>query len=187
MRIFFSSDTHYFHKNIIKYCSRPFSTVKEMNDVMVESWNSVVSDEDLAFHVGDFSLSRSTSSQDVSSIIQSLKGRKVLIRGNHDSYDDNFFLGSGFMATLDSINLGGVLLIHYPLHEAFSRKVRDSHWGEVSHVVHGHDHRKDIPEFENHFNVAVDRHNFIPVASDRAIPPGLHDSFISAAKKAFLR
>lgn len=185
MRIFFSSDTHYFHKNIIKYCGRPFASTEEMNDAMIASWNSVVSDEDLAFHVGDFSLSRSVSPQEVTSVIQRLKGKKILIRGNHDSYDDNFFLESGFKAVVDSINLGGVLLVHYPLHEAFARKVRDSHWGEVSHVVHGHDHRKDIPEFENHFNVAVDRHDFAPVVMSRVVPPHLCDGFVSSVKKAF--
>lgn len=185
MRIFFSSDTHYFHTNVIKYCERPFSTVKEMNDSMINSWNSVISDDDVAFHVGDFSLSRSASSHDVAEVISRLKGKKILIRGNHDQYDDSFFLSAGFKAVVESINLGGVLLVHYPLHEAFARKVKDSHWGEVSHVIHGHTHKRDTPEFDAHFNVAVDRHDFIPVPSTTAVPANLHDSFFSTAKLTF--
>lgn len=185
MRIFFSSDTHYFHANIIKYCERPFSTVKEMNDYMINSWNSVISDDDVAFHVGDFSLSRSATSRDVADVIDRLKGKKILIRGNHDQYDDSFFLNAGFKVVVESINLGGVLLVHYPLHEAFARKVKDSHWGEVSHVIHGHTHKKGTPELDAHFNVAVDRHEFAPVSSTSAIPANLHESFLLSVKSTF--
>ena len=185
MRVFFSSDTHYFHHNIIKYCERPFSNSSEMNRFMMESWNSVITDEDIAFHVGDFSLSRSTSPEEVAKIVRCLKGKKILIRGNHDEgYDDSFFLNAGFKVVVDSINLGGVLLIHYPLHEAFARKVRDSHWGDVSHVIHGHTHKKG-PELEAHFNVAVDRHDFLPVSADEAIPSTLQDSFFQSMKSTF--
>lgn len=53
---FFTSDTHFGHANIINLCNRPFKDVNHMNDMLVENWNSVVSDDDTVFHLGDFAL-----------------------------------------------------------------------------------------------------------------------------------
>ena len=82
MRIFFSSDTHYFHANIIKYCDRPFKTVDEMNEFMIDAWNSFVDEDDLTFHLGDFSLLRPVDSIQLRDVINRLKGKKILIKGN---------------------------------------------------------------------------------------------------------
>jgi len=59
-KVFFTSDTHFNHVNIIKYCSRPFSSVEEMNREMIARWNSVVGPEDTVFHLGDFAMGYST-------------------------------------------------------------------------------------------------------------------------------
>ena len=77
----FTSDTHFNHKNIIKYCNRPFSSVEEMNDTMISNWNQLVKPEDTIFHLGDFAFGRSES---IKSILSSLNGRKILVLGNHD-------------------------------------------------------------------------------------------------------
>lgn len=53
---FFTSDTHFGHANIINLCNRPFKDVNHMNNMLVENWNSVVSDDDTVFHLGDFAL-----------------------------------------------------------------------------------------------------------------------------------
>jgi calcineurin-like phosphoesterase family protein len=52
--IFFTSDTHFYHTNIIKYCNRPFSSVEEMNQKLIENWNNTISEHDTIFHLGDF-------------------------------------------------------------------------------------------------------------------------------------
>ena len=51
-RVFFVSDTHFFHKNIIKDCDRPFADVDEMNQFMIDRWNEAVGPDDIVIHVG---------------------------------------------------------------------------------------------------------------------------------------
>lgn len=80
-RLWFVSDTHFLHTNIIKYCERPFQDTKEMNQVLVDRWNEVVGEDDLIFCLGDFALGRE---KDCHHILQSLNGHKVLIKGNHE-------------------------------------------------------------------------------------------------------
>lgn len=78
---FFTSDTHFGHANIINLCNRPFKDVNHMNDMLVENWNSVVSDDDTVFHLGDFALGGSAV---WSNVLSRLKGKIYLILGNHD-------------------------------------------------------------------------------------------------------
>jgi calcineurin-like phosphoesterase family protein len=77
-KIFFTSDNHFGHKNIIKYCKRPFNSVKEMNEALIQKWNEVVSPEDTVYHLGDFAFG------EIDDILPRLNGKIILIRGNHD-------------------------------------------------------------------------------------------------------
>ena len=56
MATFFTSDTHFDDEHAIPYFYRPFKSVDEMNAVMVETWNSLVTDDDTVYHLGDFTL-----------------------------------------------------------------------------------------------------------------------------------
>jgi len=58
-KIFFTSDTHFSHSNIIKFCDRPFSDVNEMNTALINNWNKVVPEDGIVFHLGDFAWSGS--------------------------------------------------------------------------------------------------------------------------------
>lgn len=80
MGIYFSADLHFFHANIIKYCNRPFKTVEEMNEKLVEYWNETVAPEDTVYYLGDFSLAK----RPVELFLPRLNGTKRLICGNHD-------------------------------------------------------------------------------------------------------
>jgi calcineurin-like phosphoesterase family protein len=78
VKTFFIADTHFNHTNIIKYCSRPFSSIGEMNDILIQNWNACVSPPDVVYHLGDFGFGN------VAPILKILNGTKILIIGNHD-------------------------------------------------------------------------------------------------------
>ena len=81
MTIFFTSDTHFGHSNIIKYCKRPFKDVIQMNETIIKNWNNVVKKDDTVFHLGDFSF------RGFHTYKNKLNGNIVILKGNHD-YDD---------------------------------------------------------------------------------------------------
>jgi calcineurin-like phosphoesterase family protein len=84
MKMFFTSDTHFGHTNIIKHYNRPFSSIEEMNEEIVERWNSVVTKKDIVFHLGDIELFN-YSHVSIMDYIEKLQFYEiVLIRGNHD-------------------------------------------------------------------------------------------------------
>jgi calcineurin-like phosphoesterase family protein len=80
MATFFTSDPHYWHANIIKFCARPYADVEEMNEALVRNWNEIVRPEDTVIVVGDFSL----AFRSVETFTRRLNGRKILVAGNHD-------------------------------------------------------------------------------------------------------
>ena len=52
--LYFSSDHHFFHANVIRYCNRPFGSVQEMNEALILNWNKTVTNDDIVYHLGDF-------------------------------------------------------------------------------------------------------------------------------------
>ena len=80
-KLYFTSDLHFGHEKIIEYCNRPFSSVHEMNKALTENWNSIISDDDLVVIAGDFCLG---GKQQWEKYLSHLKGRKILVEGNHD-------------------------------------------------------------------------------------------------------
>ena len=77
---FFISDTHFGHKNIIRYCNRPFQSVEEMDEALIEKWNSKVGKLDTVYIIGDFAWNKGK----VSYFAERLNGTKILVAGNHD-------------------------------------------------------------------------------------------------------
>lgn len=82
MAVYFTSDTHYFHQNVILYSQRPFSSREEMNEALIYNWNKLVRADDEVYHLGDFSFSNDAKLKDV---LSKLNGRKKLVFGNHDN------------------------------------------------------------------------------------------------------
>jgi calcineurin-like phosphoesterase family protein len=81
MQTFFTSDTHFDDPYAIPYFQRPFKSVDEMNEVIVEGWNRVVSDEDTIYHLGDFTLE---DIRHFSKWVNRLKGNIKILPGSHD-------------------------------------------------------------------------------------------------------
>jgi len=90
MRYLFTSDQHFWHKNIINYCNRPFTSLEEMHSYMIQKWNEKVKDDDVVVIIGDFCLSQSkeapnTPNNPSPNLLSQLKGTKILIKGSHDT------------------------------------------------------------------------------------------------------
>jgi calcineurin-like phosphoesterase family protein len=177
--IFFTSDHHFGHQNIIKYCSRPFATADEMNEVMIERWNSVVAPDDIVYYLGDFSLSASLAE----TIAPKLNGKKYLIMGNHDlchpvnkkraEKGRDAYLNAGFLSLeLDGeIEIAGqkVKLHHLPYlnsNDADKYKGKYDHFrpkNEGQWLLCGHIHEK-WKQVDRMINVGVDVWDFMPVS-----------------------
>ena len=84
-KIFYTSDLHFGHSNIIKYENRPWNDVDEMKEELIARWNAKVNQNDTVYVLGDFAWKGSKASiDDINNIVKSLNGKKHLIIGNHD-------------------------------------------------------------------------------------------------------
>ena len=81
--LFFISDLHFSHANIINLANRPFKDVLEMNKTLIENWNNTVSKSDTVFILGDFCFGQASVWE---KLLRQLNGNKVLILGNHKNY-----------------------------------------------------------------------------------------------------
>lgn len=174
--LFFTSDSHFQHTNIIKYCNRPFSSVEEMNEKLIQYWNETVSDDYIVFHLGDFAFCGPTK---VREIKEQLNGKIILIKGNHD-YDSTLKLFDNVFDQL-LLNLNGdlVYLNHYPF-LTFAGAYRSNVYN-----LFGHIHTcKNLPPIEdpeieqilnedssrakyllkNQYDVGVDNNDYRPVS-----------------------
>lgn len=79
--IWYTSDTHWGHRNILAFCDRPWANVKEMNEGLIRGWNYRVGDHDTVYHLGDLSF---VDNEWTHSILKRLNGHIVLVKGNHD-------------------------------------------------------------------------------------------------------
>lgn len=81
-RILFTADTHFGHKGIGAMTRRPWGTVEEADEALITAWNAVVGPRDTVWHLGDFTMH--ATPERCAEIFARLRGRKCLIRGNHD-------------------------------------------------------------------------------------------------------
>jgi calcineurin-like phosphoesterase family protein len=160
--IWFTSDTHFGHANIIRYCQRPFVSTDEMDWAIIERWNAVVKPHHKVYHLGDVVINKKFLP-----LVKALNGHKRLVRGNHDILPTKAYLDAGFEEILSMRVLNGMLFTHIPIHPA-SR-------GRFGLNVHGHLHDKVVtkdgiegfPEpDENYLNVSVEHTNYTPVPMD---------------------
>lgn len=113
---YYIADTHFRHSNILKFDSRPFFTLEEMEKEMIENWNNTVTKNDIVYILGDFCWGKEDEWLE---ILQQLKGHKVLIRGNHDLKNPSAKLKNMFQDIKDykeiTDNGRHVIMSHYPM------------------------------------------------------------------------
>ena len=162
--IFFASDHHFHHKNILTFKDaegnplREFTDVDHMNEIMVQRHNLVVKPNDKVYFLGDVCMSRNAKGLE---ILGRLNGEKVLVKGNHDLCTANQYL-QYFKDIRGSHQFDGMILTHIPIHpESLAR------WGLN---VHGHLHSNivkmpvsQIPD-RRYFNVSMERINYTPIS-----------------------
>ena len=161
MNTFFTADSHYQHFNIIKYCNRPFSSVEEMDEALIENHNKVVGPKDEVYILGDFVFAK--TSEEVESYTKRLNGKLYLIYGSHDRNVVRFSSGFVWKKEIAKIKVQGqrIILCHYAM-----RTWEASHYGTWN--LFGHSHGK-LEEFDNVLacDVGVDAWDFTPVSFDQ--------------------
>lgn len=162
--IWVTSDTHFNHTNIIKYCNRPFESAKHMNEMLVHNWNSVVKEKDIVYHLGDVYFDR--NNEDLNSTwMGKLNGRKRLILGNHDTGKDQRLHGMfQKISVWRMFPEFGLLLTHVPVHETslFRGATGNEDDPEQLRNIHGHIHDVRSPS-KHHRCVCVEQTNYKPV------------------------
>ncbi len=153
MTVHVTSDLHFNHGNVIKFCDRPFTDAAEMNAALIERWNRAVSHSDDTYVLGDFCFAPNTGADKASSIFHRLNGRKHLVVGNHDEQNPGVInnLPWTSVSWLSNIKLEGkyYVLCHYAI---------ESWWHRGKGVVHlhGHSHGTLVTDTPNRWDVGVD-------------------------------
>lgn len=132
--IFFTSDLHLGHENIIRFCDRPFANANAMNEALVERWNAVVNDNDIVFVLGDVAFG---GAQLYDRYLPQLRGRKFLVYGNHDfkNMRDRYTRYFEQVALKMFISVDGqpIILNHEPL-LCFGGQLNNRTWHLYGHV-----------------------------------------------------
>ena len=170
-RVFFTSDTHFYHSNIINFCGRPFKSVEVMNETLIANWNSVVGPDDIVFHLGDFCLG---GSAEWTNILNRLNGKIYLIVGNHDikNLRQGYYSRFEHIAMQMHIEVGKqkIYLNHCPF-LCYGGAYRDT-WQLFGHVHTSKQNTGiDAPRlhmlFPTQYDVGVDNNNFTPVSFEQ--------------------
>lgn len=156
--IYLISDTHFGHANLLTFRDkeggylRHFSSVEEMDEHMVEKWNSTIKPQDHVYHLGDVTM-RPEHIQTVGR----LNGHKRLVLGNHDQPYMKMYAGY-FQKIFSSRRLDNLLLTHIPIHPESI--------GKAMANVHGHVHN-NVPQGHygpRYYNVSVEMLDYTPIS-----------------------
>lgn len=196
MTVYFSSDLHFNHVNVIKYCNRPWVDVDEMNEGLIDRWNTMVKPADTVWILGDLHLGAFSKA---APLVSRLAGRKLLIPGNHDGCwfgsvkqpkrvrvrQEMFDAGIGRIIDSRSgtsfflSDATPVSLHHFPWRNDYPDNVdlsdvdqRHREWwpdqpGPGRWLLHGHVHERwQVWPDARQINVGVDVHQYRPVAEE---------------------
>ena len=171
MSIWFTSDTHFGHANIIQYCDRPYTSLSEMDEVLIANWNQVIQPNDILYHLGDFTLG---GQEQATNYFARLNGKISVVPGGHD----NKWVSKGIYTSKPGhpiVILPPLVTIKLPIpsvdqHQLvvlchYAMRVWDrSHYG--SWHLYGHSHC-GLPPHPNSLDVGVDCWNYFPVSLEQ--------------------
>lgn len=143
--IYFTADLHLAHKNVIRLCDRPFSSIEEMDEKLISNWNSIITNNDTIYVLGDFAWKRAKEYE------SKLLGNKIFLIGDHDKQL------SGERMIITQLEGRWFTLCHWPLYSW-----NKQYYGAIH--LHGHNHNNPIEPKENRINVGVDVWDFYPVS-----------------------
>lgn len=168
--VYFTADLHFYHDKIIRHTQRPFRNVEEMNTALIKKWNDKISYDDEVYILGDLTMKGPDMAY---ACLSSLRGRKHLVRGNHDHFVDSpGFERSLFLSVENYMEITyrntQFVLFHYPILEW-------NGYGKGAIALHGHQHNHKDYNVENRkagilrYDVGVDANNMAPVSADEII------------------
>ena len=170
-KVWFTSDLHFWHKNICKYCDRPYDSVEEMNEAIIANWNSVVEEDDTVFVLGDLGF---CGIEKLRVLLPRLKGNIIVIQGNHDSdkvvhklYEEDLIKDYFKLLEITIINdeecpNQQLTLCHFPMIDWYNKE-------KGAWMIHGHQHQ--LPETPScspkHYDVGLDKNGMTPISFEQ--------------------
>lgn len=166
-KVFFTSDTHFHHANIIQFCHRPWGDVTTHDYALIQNWNRVVPKDGIVFHLGDFIMT--SNIEWTKELLSKLNGQIYLIMGNHDYHNrmnrqvirDLFENRVYDIVEIVLSDYYRFIMCHYPM----------LYWRRGSYHLHGHVHSgpyslasEKVPEHYMRYDVGVDNNNYEPVS-----------------------
>lgn len=164
---YFISDTHFGHQKCWDTFKRTdgtplreFSSTEEMDQTMIDNWNSVVKPQDSVYHLGDFTINRRFLR-----IGRYLNGKKRLVRGNHDVFRTSEYIEIGFEEIYGVFvdPKAGYMCSHIPLHPDSLRQPLNIH----GHLHHGRVLDKDGNIDRRYVCVSVEMTDYKPVSLEQ--------------------
>lgn len=161
-RLFFTADTHFGDHRTINIQRRPFSSVQEMDGLLIERWNAVVAPDDVVWHLGDVA----RRPADVPAILAQLNGTKHLLRGNNDPEATLAAAGWASVGDYAELEVDGrcLVLCHYPFRSWNAQ-------GRGALNLHGHSHGR-LKAMPRQYDVGVDARDFAPVTVAQLLAGG---------------
>lgn len=163
--IYLTADLHFGHENVIRLAGRPFFSAEEMDKALIRNWNDRVRAEDEVYILGDLTMKGAAWAENV---LRQLKGRKYLVRGNHDRFAEQQDFDRALFQWIkdyhEMVYAGQrFILFHYPILEW-------NHYFRKAYHLHGHQHNSADYNAANRaaglwrYDVGVDANDFAPVS-----------------------
>lgn len=170
--IYYISDPQFGHKNIIRYCCRPFASLSEMDETIIKRWNEVVKEDDIVYLLGDLMLN---SNKRPEQYLSRLRGRLVLLRGNHDdTWMHKTDLDLWFEEVADRLEIMDgnrrITLSHEPILDP--QYTKDENQYQIHGHIHNNTHMEEWPAIRENprmLNASVEITDYRPVTFEQLV------------------